>query len=64
MSCVQCSSLKEAGFIGELLLHVSGSIGAEKPGVLMFPKVLVCMDCGASRFNMPVEELRQLQGPA
>jgi hypothetical protein len=64
MPCGQCSSLNESGFIGELLLHFPGSIGTERPGVLMFPKVLVCLDCGASRFDTPVEELRQLRAAA
>jgi hypothetical protein len=52
------------GSSGSYCCIFPGSIGTERPGVLMFPKVLVCLDCGASRFDTPVEELRQLRAAA
>ena len=61
MSCALCSSLNEGEFASELMIHVSGPDHLANPGVLAFPKIVVCLDCGASRFSTPEEVLRQLQ---
>ena len=61
MSCSLCSSLNEAEFAAEMMIHVSGLKHLDNPGVLTFPKIVVCLDCGASRFSTPEEVLRQLQ---
>lgn len=61
MSCALCSSLYEAEFAAEMLIHFNGLKYVDRPAVLAFPKILVCLDCGASRFNTPEEVLRQLQ---
>lgn len=61
MSCARCSSLNEAEFTSEMMIHFSGSNHLSNPGVLVFPIVLVCLDCGASRFNTPTKELRPLR---
>jgi hypothetical protein len=34
---------------------------ADDPGILAFPKISVCMDCGASRFSTTGAELRALR---
>jgi hypothetical protein len=60
MCCAQCSSLNVAEYTAEIMIHFSGPKHLDNPGVLMFPVVLVCLDCGASRFNMPTAELRSL----
>jgi hypothetical protein len=60
MSCELCSSANQAEYTAEIMIHFSGPKHLNNPGVLMFPVVLVCLDCGASRFNMPTEELRSL----
>lgn len=59
MSCESCSPTNEVEFTVEMMIHLDGSV--EDPGVLAFPKVLICLDCGASRFTMPDAELRILQ---
>ena len=61
MPCALCSSLNEAEFPTEMMLHFSGSNHPNNPGVLMVVPVLVCLDCGASRFKMPTKELRALR---
>jgi hypothetical protein len=61
MSCPSCASLNQAEFAGELMLHFSGPTPADKPSVLTFPKILVCMDCGASRFSTSDADLRELR---
>jgi hypothetical protein len=63
MSCARCSSLNEVEFTGEVTLHVCSSTST-KLGVLTFPVVLVCLDCGAARFNTPTKELWLLREEA
>ena len=61
MACPVCSSPNQAEFPTEMMIHVSDSNHHNNPGVMAFPVVLVCLDCGASRFKMPTKELRVLR---
>jgi len=60
--CAQCGSdrEREEEFTGEIAIHFPGLKGLEKPIVWVFPKVFVCLNCGAARFQVPQEELRVL----
>jgi hypothetical protein len=60
MSCGFCGSGNEAEFSAEMIIHFSGLKNLDKPGVWAFPKLLVCLDCGFSRFTVPEAELAQL----
>jgi hypothetical protein len=60
MCCALCASDNEAEFTTEMNMHFSGLRNIDKPGVLVFPRVLVCLDCGFSRFTTPETELRVL----
>jgi len=53
MICAQCQSSRRADLPAEVLLHFSGIANIDNPGVLMFPKVSVCLDCGFSWFVAP-----------
>ena len=46
MSCLSCGSKKQAEFPAEMLIHFRGLKNLDKPGVWVFPKLLVCLDCG------------------
>jgi hypothetical protein len=61
MSCPSCASLNQAEFTTEMMIHFSGPMHVDGPGILAFPKISVCMDCGASRFTAPVAELQELR---
>ena len=61
MSCSSCASLNETDFITEMMIHSSGLAHVVNPGVLAFPRVSICLDCGASRFLTPDAELRALR---
>jgi hypothetical protein len=60
MSCPSCASLNEREFTAEIMIHASGLRSVDDPGVLAFPKILVCLDCGLSRFTTTEAQLRSL----
>jgi hypothetical protein len=60
MPCTRCASGKQAEFGTEMVIHPSGLKKLDMPGVFVFPKVLVCLDCGFSQFNVPKSELALL----
>jgi hypothetical protein len=60
MACQLCASDNEAEFTSEMNIHFRGLTNIDNPGVMVFPKVLICLDCGGSRFSTPQAELSQL----
>ena len=57
MSCKSCLSAHQSNLNGEVAIHVPGLKGLEKPVVFVFPKLLVCLDCGVTEFTVPEREL-------
>jgi hypothetical protein len=57
MSCQLCGSSKGAKLDAEMVIHFSGLKNLDKPGVWVFSKLLVCLDCGGSQFKIPEREL-------
>jgi hypothetical protein len=45
-------------------VHFPGLQNLDKAGVLLCPKILICIDCGVSRFSMPENELARLASGA
>jgi len=60
MSCAICTSVNQAEFTTEMMIHFSGISNVDNPGVLVLPKVSVCLDCGSSRFAILETDLRLL----
>jgi hypothetical protein len=60
MSCQLCGSGNEAELTAEMIVHFSGLKNLDKPGVWVFPKLLVCLDCGCSYFTVPQRELTSI----
>jgi hypothetical protein len=60
MICKSCTSKNHLRFSAEINVHFGGWAGLSKPGVLVFPKLLVCMDCGFTEFAIPEAELARL----
>jgi hypothetical protein len=60
MSCKLCLSQNQRTFNGETAIHFLGLEGLQKPIVWVFPKLLVCLDCGFAEFAVPEKELRVL----
>jgi hypothetical protein len=61
MPCSSCLSSNQAEFPAEINIHFPGRENGTKPTVWVFPKILVCLDCGASRFTTPENELSRLK---
>ena len=61
MHCELCRSRSQAGFTAEMMIHFSGLKNIDYPGVPAFPKILICLDCGFSRFVMTQAELPRLR---
>ena len=62
MCCRSCASERVAEFATEMVIHLSGMENMGMPGVMVFPKVLVCLDCGFSEFTVPESDLASLAG--
>lgn len=60
MSCRRCASDNDIQLDAEVNIHCAGLIGLDKPAVLIFPRVVVCLHCGFVEFNLAESELRQL----
>ena len=60
MSCHSCGSLRRRLFSSEVAVHFPGLDGLTKPIVWVFPKLMVCLDCGFSEFTVPERELEVL----
>jgi len=60
--CPSCASRHKMKFLGEICLHFPGGLESlDKPLVWVFPKVAVCLDCGAALFTVPDAELQLIQ---
>jgi len=62
MQCVKCRSDRLREFSSEIAIHFSGRYNLDKPHVLVFPKLMVYLDCGFSEFSIAEPELRSLGG--
>ena len=61
MSCPVCVSSKRKEFPAEIAIHFSGPKNLDRPGPLVFPKLLVCLDCGFAGFTLEESELYLLR---
>jgi len=59
MTCRSCGSKNQAEFGAEINVHLPRELN--KPAVLAFPRLVVCLDCGHAEFNIPSTELRLLR---
>lgn len=60
MNCKACTSESQRKFSSEINVHFPGIKNLDKPTVFVFPKILVCLDCGFTEFVIPETELLRL----
>jgi hypothetical protein len=61
MRCAGCQSDRLTDFPSEIALHFPGRGNLDKPHVFLYPKVIVCLDCGFSGFAVAEPELRKIR---
>ena len=64
VTCFSCHSVKQAELTAEMVVHFPWPKCLDNPGIFLFPKLLVCLDCGSSRFSVPEKELALLASGA
>jgi hypothetical protein len=57
-SCA-CRSLNRREFDAEIAVHLP-FLNLRRPPVFIFPRLLVCLDCGRAECRVPQTELREL----
>ena len=61
MGCKSCQSKYQRNLSAEIGIHFPGLEGLDKPVVWVFPKLVVCLNCGFTEFEIPETELRHLR---
>ena len=60
--CKQCGSNCTTDFQTETCIHIPGRENLAVPAVFVFPKLAICLDCGAvSDFLIPADHLVELR---
>ena len=59
--CKSCGSVNQRKFIGEVGIRSPGLKNIDKPTVLVFPQLIVCLDCGTAEMVVPEDELGELR---
>jgi|SRR5277367_1357185 len=60
MACNSCGSENQQQFPSEMVIHLPGLKNVNKPPVLAFPNLRICMDCGSTELAVPESVVRQL----
>jgi hypothetical protein len=58
MTCRFCGSNNDAEYDAEINIHLPRD--RDRAAVLVFPRLVVCLDCGVAEFAIPEAELRLL----
>ena len=60
--CKQCGSSYGTDFATETCIHIPGPENLTVPTVFIFPRLEICLNCGAvSDFRIPTESLTELK---
>lgn len=60
VNCPWCGSTNLGKFEGEVSIHIAGLEDLDRSPAWLFPKLVVCLDCGNAHFAVPDGELRLL----
>ena len=63
MACRQCDSDNQQKVGVEVNVHFPGWNGLSRPTLMIFPQVVICLDCGFAEFSVPRAELGRLAMP-
>ena len=60
MACNSCGAVNQGKFTSEIDIHFPGLSNAKKSPVLVYPELMVCLNCGKAEFTIPKDELALL----
>jgi hypothetical protein len=60
LPCKSCGKDSHGSFPGEIAIHFPGLKNIDKPTVVVFPELVICLNCGLVAFTVPEDELRLL----
>ena len=61
VTCRECSSDMLKDFDGELGIHFSDRKSLDKPSLLLYPKLKVCLKCGHAEFIVSDTQIEELE---
>jgi hypothetical protein len=61
MACKSCQSHNQRLFPSEINIHIPGLIDLNKPSVLVFVGLVVCLNCGFTELSIAEEDLKRLK---
>jgi hypothetical protein len=61
MGCKFCKSPDVRAFTAEMNIHFPGRENLDKPTVMIFPPVTICLNCGYADFVVHSEPLQKLR---
>ncbi len=57
MACISCGAPNQGKFLAEVDTHFPGLRNVSKSPVLLYPELLVYLNCGEAEFTVPKDEL-------
>jgi hypothetical protein len=60
MACKSCGSRTQTELGAEINIHFPVPKGLKMPSVLVFPKLMICLNCGFAEFTIAETVLRLL----
>ena len=60
MPCQKCRSDQQSKFNAEINVHFPGHESRDKPSILIFPELLVCLNCGFTELVISRKDLPSL----
>lgn len=57
MPCKKCGSGQQREYTSEMGVHVEEHGDLDRQAVLLFPRLLVCLECGFTEFTLSESEL-------
>jgi hypothetical protein len=55
--CRRCNSNQTTCLGAEVNIHFAGLVGLDRPAVLVFPQLVVCLQCGFVEFDLDQEDI-------
>ena len=60
MACNFCGTQNVKKFLAEIDVHFRGLKNVTRNPVLIYPEILLCLNCGKAEFTVPSDELALL----